>query len=83
MQLDLNSASTSPAPKLPSSCDIRVHATCRQHKHVDVLTDWCRLFMFRFRLQDGGPNVAVYETGRPYISNDASGDRNDPCQAER
>ena len=33
------------------------------------------------RLRDGGPNVGVFQAGRPYISNDAAGDRNDPCRS--
>jgi signal transduction histidine kinase len=37
----------------------------------------------RFRLRDGGPNVRVFETGRPYISNDATGDHQDPCRSPR
>jgi len=41
------------------------------------------LWRLRFRLTDGGPNVQVYETGRPYISNDATGDRRDPCRSAR
>jgi signal transduction histidine kinase len=41
------------------------------------------LWRLRFRLADGGPNVQVYETGRPYISNDATGDRRDPCRSAR
>jgi signal transduction histidine kinase len=41
------------------------------------------LWRLRFRLQDGGPNVRVFETGRPYISNDATGDRQDPCRSAR
>ena len=41
------------------------------------------LWRLRFRLRDGGPNVAVFQTGRPYISNDATGDRNDPCRSPR
>jgi signal transduction histidine kinase len=36
------------------------------------------LWRLRFRLRDGGPNVRVFETGRPYISNDATGDRANP-----
>jgi signal transduction histidine kinase len=40
------------------------------------------LWRLRFRLADGGPNVAVFETGRPYISNDASAaDHLDPCRS--
>jgi signal transduction histidine kinase len=42
------------------------------------------LWRLRFRLADGGPNVAVFETGRPYISNDASAaDHRDPCRSAR
>ncbi|MGE3270527.1 MAG: ATP-binding protein [Chloroflexota bacterium] len=41
------------------------------------------LWRLRFRLRDGGPNVRVFETGRPYISNDATGDRLDPCRSIR
>lgn len=41
------------------------------------------LWRLRFRLADGGPNVRVLQTGRPYISNDASGDRHDPCRSPR
>jgi signal transduction histidine kinase len=41
------------------------------------------LWRLRFRLRDGGPNVRVFETGRPYISNDATGDRQDPCRSPR
>jgi signal transduction histidine kinase len=41
------------------------------------------LWRLRFRLRDGGPNVAVFQTGRPYISNDATGDRHDPCRSAR
>src|SRR3954447_1476019 len=41
------------------------------------------LWRLRFQLQDGGPNVAVYQTGRPYISNEASRDHNDPCRSAR
>jgi signal transduction histidine kinase len=41
------------------------------------------LWRLRFRLKDGGPNVQVFETGRPYISNDATGDRQDPCRSPR
>ena len=41
------------------------------------------LWRLRFRLRDGGPNVGVFQTGRPYISNDATGDRNDPCRSAR
>lgn len=41
------------------------------------------LWRLRFRLKDGGPNVRVFETGRPYISNDATGDRSDPCRSPR
>jgi signal transduction histidine kinase len=41
------------------------------------------LWRLRFRLVDGGPNIQVYETGRPYISNDATGDRRDPCRSAR
>jgi signal transduction histidine kinase len=41
------------------------------------------LWRLRFRLRDGGPNVNVFQTGRPYISNDATGDRQDPCRSER
>src|SRR4051812_22650179 len=41
------------------------------------------LWRLRFRLVDGGPNVQVYETGRPYISNDATGDLRDPCRSAR
>src|SRR5688572_23692603 len=41
------------------------------------------LWRLRFRLRDGGPNVGVFQTGRPYISNDATGDRHDPCRSAR
>jgi signal transduction histidine kinase len=41
------------------------------------------LWRLRFRLRDGGPNVGVFQTGRPYISNDANGDRQDPCRSAR
>jgi signal transduction histidine kinase len=41
------------------------------------------LWRLRFRLKDGGPNVRVFETGRPYISNDSTGDRTDPCRSAR
>src|SRR5215213_3592196 len=41
------------------------------------------LWRLRFRLKDGGPNVRVFETGRPYISNDATGHRQDPCRSPR
>jgi signal transduction histidine kinase len=41
------------------------------------------LWRLRFRLGDGGPNVSVFQTGRPYITNDATGDRNDPCRSAR
>jgi len=41
------------------------------------------LWRLRFRLADGGPNVQVFESGRPYISNDATGDRRDPCRSAR
>jgi signal transduction histidine kinase len=41
------------------------------------------LWRLRFRLRDGGPNVNVFQTGRPYISNDATGDRGDPCRSAR
>lgn len=40
------------------------------------------LWRLRFRLSDGGPNVVVFQTGRPYISNDATGDRVDPCRSQ-
>lgn len=41
------------------------------------------LWRLRFRIADGGPNVHVFQTGRPYISNDATGDRRDPCRSAR
>ncbi len=41
------------------------------------------LWRLRFRLRDGGPNVRVFETNRPYISNDATGDLQDPCRSPR
>ena len=41
------------------------------------------LWRLRFRLRDGGANVRVFETGRAYISNDATGDRLDPCRSAR
>jgi signal transduction histidine kinase len=37
----------------------------------------------RFRLADGGAHVRVFETGRPYIVNDAVGDQRDPCRSAR
>jgi signal transduction histidine kinase len=41
------------------------------------------LWRLRFRVSDGGPNVSVFQTGRPYITNDATGDRHDPCRSAR
>ncbi|MCC7366839.1 MAG: GAF domain-containing protein [Chloroflexi bacterium] len=41
------------------------------------------LWRLRFRLRDGGSNVRVFESGRPYINNDASGDQHDPCRSPR
>ncbi|MCC6177772.1 MAG: GAF domain-containing protein [Chloroflexi bacterium] len=37
----------------------------------------------RFRFEDDSPNVRVFQTGRPYITNDATGDRRDPCRSTR
>jgi signal transduction histidine kinase len=39
------------------------------------------LWRLRFRLTDGGPNVAVFETGRIYITNEAATDHRDPCRS--